>query len=308
MQMMPMARRLRVVGALAACLVVLILAGCGSMDRAEAIRTMNEGLEAYQLGDTIEAVGLLKQAGQTDPSYAEPPYYLGQLYHMKLEEPDNAIHYYREALTRDEDNPQIAYRLGTVMSQQGKWEEAETYFTQATTNKPDFAKAWFRRGLAQNAQRKYTDAVDSYMESIKANARMKMDEEDLGGAAYHALGDLYIRFKLFDKAIKVYENGLENNADVPRLHMGLGVAQLNAEQYAEAEKSFSAALAADASLSTAVFNRGVALMQLGRTEDAVAAFEDYSVRANPENEQAQITAAQGFVQQIREANEAKEEK
>jgi superkiller protein 3 len=308
MQMMPQARRSRVVGVLVALVALATIVGCESMDRAEAIRTMNKGLEAYRLGNTIEAVGLLKQAGDTDPSYAEPPYFLGQLYHMKLDEPDNAMHYYREALTRDDDNPQIAYRLGTVMSEQGKWDEAQTYLTQATTNKPDFAKAWFRLGLAQNAERAYPDAVESYMKSIESNARMKMDEEDPGGAAYHALGDLYIRFALFDKAIKVYENGLENNPDVPRLLMGLGVAQLNAEKYAEAESSFASALENDPSMSTAVFNRGVALMQLGRTDDAVKAFEEYSVRANPEKEMAQITAAQGFVQQIREAQEAAKEK
>jgi len=57
-----------------------------------------------------------------------------------------------------------------------------------------------------------------------------------------------------------------------------------------------------------VFNRGVAFMQLGRTEDAVKAFQEYSDRANPEKESAQITAAQGFVQQIKEAQEAAEEK
>jgi superkiller protein 3 len=308
MQMMPMARRLRVVGTLVALVALMSIVGCESMDRAESIRTMNKGLEAYQLGNTIEAVGLLKQAGQTDPSYAEPPYYLGQLYHMKLDEPDNAMHYYREALTRDEENPQIAYRLGTVMSEQGKWEEAQTYLSKATVAKPDFAKAWFRLGLAHNAERQYPEAVEAYMKSIESNARMKMDEEDDGGAAYHALGDLYIRFELFDKAIQVYENALENNEDVPRLRMGLGVAQLNAEKYAEAESNFSKALELDGSMSTAVFNRGVAFMQLGRTEDAVKAFQEYSDRANPEKESAQITAAQGFVQQIKEAQEAAEEK
>lgn len=307
MQMMPVARRSRVVSAVLVLFSLMWLPACESMDRAEAIRVMNEGLEAYQLGQTIDAVRLLKEAGQIDPSYAEPPYYLGQLYHMKLEEPDNAVHYYREALTRDENNPQIAYRLGTVMADQGKWEESATYLSQAVANKPDFAKAWFRLGLAQNAERKYVEAVESYMKSIESNARMKMDEDDPGGAAYHELGDLYIRFKIFDKAVKVYDNAIENNPEVPRLLMGRGVAQLGAEDFAAAEQSFAEALKLAPSMTTALFNRGVALMQLGRTDEAVEAFETFSGQANPAEQGAQITAADGFVLQIRQSQKEEEE-
>lgn len=306
MQMMPEARRSRVLSVLLVLFTLMSATACERMDRAEAIRVMNEGLEAYQLGQTIEAVRFLKEAGQIDPSYAEPPYYLAQLYHMKLEEPDNAIHYYREALTRDEDNPQIAYRLGSVMSDQSKWEESETYLRQAVTNKPDFAKAWFRLGLAQNAQRNYVEAVESYMKSIEANARMKMDDDDPGGAAYHALGDLYIRFSLFDKAVQVYENALENNPDVPRLHMGLGVALLGTEDFAAAEEQFAKALEIEPTLTVALFNRGVALMRMGKNDAAVEAFESYSSRANMAEEGPQITAADGFVLQIRQAQEEEE--
>ena len=108
----------RMVKIVLAVSLVWFVAGCNSMDRADSVRTMNKGLEAYKLGRTMEGVRLLKEAAQKDPTYADPPYFLGQLYHMKLEELDNAERYYREAIERAPDNPQIAYRLGMVLADQ----------------------------------------------------------------------------------------------------------------------------------------------------------------------------------------------
>jgi len=98
------------------------------MDRAEAVSSMNKGLEALNSGSSLDAVRHLKEAGQIDPTYADPPYYLGQVYHRKLSELDNAELWYREALSRDGENPQIAYQLGTVLTDQEKWGESISYF------------------------------------------------------------------------------------------------------------------------------------------------------------------------------------
>ena len=296
----------RLGGALLMALLMMGATACQSMDRAEAVRRMNEGLEAYQTGRTIDGVKLLKEAAQIDPTYAEPDYYLGQLYHFKLGEPTNAERHYQQALERDTENAQILYRLGMVLAEQGKHDEAVGPLMRAVEKKPDFAKAWFRLGLSREAEGQYADAVDAYMKSIEADARMKMDEEDPGGAAYHALGDLYIRFGFFDKAVKVYENAIENNEDVPRLHSGKGVAQLKLKRFPEAKASFEDALAIDEGQTTAIFNLAVAQMAMGETAQAVDGFEQFTVRADPAKDEARIVAAQGFVQQIKEASEAGE--
>lgn len=284
----------------AVCFAIAAVSGCHSIDRAEAVSEMNKGLEALEGGRTLDAVRHLKEASQIDPAFAEPPYYLGQVYHRKLSEVDNAEQNYREAMSRDEANPQIAYQLGTVLQEQNKHSDAVAFFKKATDAKPDFAKAWFRYGLSLESEKAYTDAIDAYTKSIQANARMKMDKEDKGGAAYHALGDLYNRFGFFDQALKVYENGLENNPDVPRLLSGLGVAQLKLKRFTDAEANFTKVLQVDPSQTTAIFNRAVAYMASGATEKAVAGFEDFASRADYEKDEARIVAAQGFIQQIRE--------
>jgi len=201
------------------------------MDRAEAVSEMNKGLEALEGGRTLDAVRHLKEASTIDPEFAEPPYYLGQIYHRKLSEPDSAEQNYREAMSRDETNPQFAYQLGTILQEQNKHSDAIAYLKKATEAKPDFAKAWFRLGLSFDFEKDYSSAIDAYSKSIHANARMRMDKEDKGGAAYHALGDLYNRFGFYDHALKVYSNALENNPDVPRLLSGEGVAQLKLKRF-----------------------------------------------------------------------------
>lgn len=280
--------------------MVLSSMGCTSMDRAESVSEMNKGLEALEGGRTMDAVRHLKEAGQIDPTYAEPPYYLGQIYHRRLNEADNAEQAYRNAQTRDEENPQIAYQLGTVLQERGQHSDATAHFKKAVDIKPDFAKAWFRYGLSLEDSGMYTEAIDAYMKSINANARMRMDKESKGGEAYHALGDLYNRYGFFDHAVKVYENGLENNKDVPRLHLGLGVAQLKLKRFEDAERNFRRSLELDPSLTTAVFNLAVAHMAMGRTKEAVEGFDSFAARADQERDAARIVAAQGFIMQIRE--------
>ncbi len=283
-----------------ACVTVIALSGCHSMDRAEAVSEMNKGLEALEGGRTLDAVRHLKEASTIDPEFAEPPYYLGQIYHRKLSEPDSAEQNYREAMSRDETNPQFAYQLGTILQEQNKHSDAIAYLKKATEAKPDFAKAWFRLGLSFDFEKDYSSAIDAYSKSIHANARMRMDKEDKGGAAYHALGDLYNRFGFYDHALKVYSNALENNPDVPRLLSGEGVAQLKLKRFPEAEASFTKALEIDPSQTTAIFNRGVAYMAEGATDKAVQGFEEFVSRADSERDEARIVAAQGFIQQIRE--------
>ena len=156
--------RAKMIGLILGC--ALTVSACDSMDRAESVRKMNDGLEALQLGRTMDAVRDLKAAAQLDPTYAEPAYYLGQIYHIKLSELENAEQNYRQALERDPENPQIAYRLGSVLSDQQAWSDAETFYQQAVQKDPEFAKAWFRLGLAQQMQNKWADAVESFTSSI----------------------------------------------------------------------------------------------------------------------------------------------
>jgi tetratricopeptide (TPR) repeat protein len=282
-----------------AVIATLFMTAC-NQDRILAIKEMNSGLEAYQGGNTMDGVRALQEAIRHDPTYAEPHYYLGQIYHLRLREQQNAERHYRQAFDIEPENAQFAYRLGTVLAEQDKHQEAVQIFRRSVNAKPDYARAWFRMGLSQEAIGQFPDAVTSYMEAIKAQPRMKMERTDPGGEHYHALGDLYIRFGLYDQALKVYENGLQNNAEAARLYHGRGVAQLHLERYADAARSFERTLELDRRHNSAVFNLAVARQAQGQHAQAMEVLERFLASANRSEDQARIIAAQGLLQQLKE--------
>lgn len=278
---------------------LVTLAAC-SQDRALAVREMNLGIEALEGGRAMDAVRQFKEAAKHDSTYAEPLYFLGQVYHLRLKDYDNAEKYYREVLELSPENPQYLYRLGAVLAEQGKHEQAIAELRKSVQYKEDYARAWFRLGLSQEEAGKYPDAVDSLMKSIHANPRLRMDKEDRGGEHYHALGDLYVRFGLYDSALKVYENGIQNNADVARLYHGRGVAQLHLKRYADAAASFEKTLQLQSGHPTGVFNLAVAHQALGQDAQAISVLETFLGTGTKDADPARLLAAEGLLQQLRE--------
>lgn len=282
--------------------VILALALLGTMgcdrDRAVAVRKLNEGLKAYEQGQTVAAVEKMKEAAQTDGDFAKPHYQAAQLYEMDLNEPEKAEQHYRDALDIDGENADYAYGLGRVLADQDKYEESIDAFKKVVDIDENHAKAWFRLGRAQRAIGEHAAAVESFMKSIEANPRMRMGEEDPGGAHYHALADLYVEFGFYDKALAVYENGVENNSESPRLFQGRGVAQLELERFEDAAASFEKALELDSTRSTALFNLAVAHQKMGRPKGAMDALEKFLEMAKRADNQARIAAAQGMMQEL----------
>jgi tetratricopeptide (TPR) repeat protein len=210
------------------------LASCDRA-RATAVRRLNEGLKAYQQGKTVEAVEKMQKAAEADGEFAKPHYQMGQIYEMDLSEPDKAIQHYREALDRKPDHAKYAYKLGRVLASEGDHEEAIAKFEQATQSDENHSRAWFRSGLSQRAMGDHADAVDSFATAIESSPRVPTEGVELKGPTadhyYHELADLYVEFGFFDKALQVYENGIQNIPESGRLYQGRGVAQLELERY-----------------------------------------------------------------------------
>lgn len=266
-------------------------------DRADAVRFMNEGIELYEANKTSDAIERLKDAQKADPSFAEPSLQLGQLYHREFKDLEKAEQAYREALQRKPGDPDVTYKLGSVLADAGKHTEAISQFEQAVQEDEDHAKAWYRMGLSHRADGAYPEAVEAFMESIETNPIMKVDESDPGGAAYHELGDLYNWFGFYDKALQVYENGIENNESVARLYGGRGIAQLELERYDEAIDSFKRGLEFDDGSGPMTFNLAVAYTEAERHDKAVEILEDYIDRAKDADRRA---AAEGVLAQLEE--------
>ncbi|MFB6373883.1 MAG: tetratricopeptide repeat protein [Bradymonadaceae bacterium] len=301
----------RSVGTGALWLVVAIVLGLATgasgcdRDRARAVRVLKKGLQAYSRGETVSAVEKMVKAAEIDDDFAKAHYQAAQVYEVDLEEYGKAERHYRDATDIDPDDPKFTYGLARVLAAQGDYEEAISYYRKTIDNDKKHGKAWFRLGIAQRTLGKHADAVDSFMKAIEVAPRLRMDEEDTGGAQYHALGDLYVEFGFYDKALKVYENGLVNNSKCPRLFQGRGVAQLELERYEAAAESFQKALEIDESNTSALYNLAVARQKMGKPEEAIKVLEKFLRVANRGDNRARIAAAQGLMNKLEDELEKK---
>ena len=285
----------------ALCLGALTSLSACNQDRAIAVRRMNEGLNENQGGRMAAALEKLEEAVRADATYADPPYFLGQIQHQKAKRLEDAVASYREAIKRDPDNAQFHYKLGMVLVEQGKHSEAVSSLRKAVTQEKDFAKAWFRLGASQLHLKEYTEGVQSLMTSIKADPTMTFSEADPGGVAFHTLGDLWITFRFYDKALQVYEEGLKFNPKAPYLWQGQGVALLKAGRYPQAVDSFKKAIELDAASTPAYFNLAVAQHASGQTQDAVKTLDLFMARGDQVKDAARLAAASALSAELNAA-------
>ncbi len=248
-------------------LVVWAMAGCDA-DRAEAVRYYNEGLQEYNTGSMSQAVGFMERAMDEDPTFHEAAYTLGQIYQQRMNNPEDAAANYRRALDHAPEEARYAYRLGTVLMELEDYAGALDRLEEAVELDPDAGRMWYAHGRAHEAKGQFPEAVQSFTRAIETEPRLRMDADDPGGEHYHALGDLYHRFRLYDHAVRVFENGVQNNADSPRLYHGKGMAQLALGRADEAVESFEAALTLDERYQSAHYNLAVALNEAERSDDA----------------------------------------
>ena len=259
--------RVRTIAALAV-IVALLSVACDAR-RAEAVRYYNEGMLAFELGNSSQAVGFMEQALEEDPTFTEAAYTLGQVYQQRMGDSQGAINAYRRALDHQPEDPRFAYRLATALADAGEHRQAIRYYDQAIRHYPPYALAFYGKARSQEADGQFLAAANSYGDSIRINPRLRMAADDIGGEHYHALADLYLRFRLYDHAVRVYENGVRNNPEAVRLYHGLGISQMYMNRHAEAVESFREALNRDPSHGSANFNIAVAMYESGDLESAI---------------------------------------
>ena len=292
-------------------LIILILLGVGGVgcdaDRAEAVRAYNEGMRAFEMGSTSEAVGLMELALEEDPSFTDAAYTLGQIYQTRLGNPDEAAHNFRRAVDAEPDNPRFNYRLGSALAEGGNYRQAMRFLNNAVDLDPNYSRAWYELGRSQAAEGQFLDAIDSLESSIETNPRLRLAEDDVGGEHYHALADLYMRFRLYDHAVRVYENGVRNNPDATRLHHGLGISLMQLGRHADAVDSFEIVLEHNERHGSANFNIAVAYYESGDLEAAIEQLEHLVEAGGAGMTEARRRAAAALLDDLQEEEEEEED-
>ena len=88
----------------------------------------------------------------------------------------------------------------------GRYKEAEQYYSEALKKKNNYFKANYNLGNALYKQGKYQDATGQYDVFIKNSA-----DKDTLSRAFHNLGNSYLKQKKYEDAIKAYKSSLKLN-------------------------------------------------------------------------------------------------
>ena len=186
------------------------------------------------------------------------------------------------------DNPLAATLLGSLLADEGKFDEAIEYYRTALRYAPGFPEAHFYLGHALDQQGKLDEAIAEYQKAIWYEP-IREQTLLLYGAALARQGKP-------DQAAAHYLAAIKLDPQSAVAHNNLAKLLHAQGRLDEAIQHYSVALETDPGLAQAHNNLGVLLLQKGRVAEGVAQLRE-ALRLKPGDRESQLNLAQGLVQQ-----------
>jgi tetratricopeptide (TPR) repeat protein len=164
-------------------------------DQVDVQQLIDVGLSYMQIQRFEEATETFERAAQfaeEDSLDAQEAWVNKGAAHSELEEYDEAIGAYREALRIDEDSEHAATahtNLAYALWEYGHTEQALDHAERAVEVDPRFAQAWYNRGFFLSERGLNEDAVNAFDNAIRLGMRNADVLEEKAGAL-EELGEL----------------------------------------------------------------------------------------------------------------------
>ncbi len=100
----------------------------------------------------------------------------------RLQQYEEAIMAYKEALETDPNNVIASYNMGNALFKDKKYEEAATIFDKAarrTTDKRMQSQLLYNKGVALTQQKKLEESIDAYKQTLRINTSDTLARENL---------------------------------------------------------------------------------------------------------------------------------
>jgi tetratricopeptide (TPR) repeat protein len=172
---------------------------------------------------------------------------------------------YRGLLQRHPRTPDAMFRLGLLLVDLGRDQEAADQFAAATAIVPGVAQLWSQLAATQHRLARCADAIASYDQLIA------LQPED--AEAHNSRGAAQMRLGRGAEALASFDAAIAQRPDMAAAHSNRGNALLLLGRCEDAVAAYDQALALQPTLATAAMNRGDALEQLGQLDAALASYD-----------------------------------
>jgi tetratricopeptide (TPR) repeat protein len=179
-----------------------------------------------------KAAALQKKAANAAPAVQENELTAQQWFErgFAAADIDERLRLYSGAIRLKPDYADAFYNRGIARRSRGNFEGAIKDYSEAIRLKPDYAAAFYNRGIARSAKGDFDAAINDYSEAI----RLKPDYAVAfynRGVARSAKGD-------FDRAIKDYSEAIRLKPDYAAAFHNRGIARRDTGDLEEAAKDF----------------------------------------------------------------------
>ncbi len=250
----------------------------------ETIRLLSEGdSEEYlkfslekKIEKFLDLQELITEKDQIDSKKTILLFNLGELL-VGANEYEGGIASYLQAVKIKPDYHKAWYKRGVALGELGRYEEAIASFDQTLKIKPNLHEVWYMRGICLRELGRYEEEIVSYDKALKIKLNLHQAWSNRG-IALQKLGRNEQAIVSYDKALKIK----------PCLHEAWyirGICLRELERYEEALVSYEKALKIKPDYHQTWNNRGTVLRKLGRYEEAIVSC-DQALKIKPDYHQA----------------------
>ncbi len=125
---------------------------------------------------------------------------------LRVGDKANAVVKLRAAVAADPSNPGTRVRLGIILRDSGRWQEALEQFAAATAASPGYAEAWRERGIAENK-------LDPSRGEASLRRAIVLQGDDFD--ALSSLGGILKRAGRLDDALEMYRRAADTSDNHP---------------------------------------------------------------------------------------------
>jgi tetratricopeptide (TPR) repeat protein len=255
------------------------------------------GLRLLKAGELAEAEKCGRQALTLDAGHADSLHLMGLLC-FAAKHSDLAVEWFARAIRQNPDVAAYFSSLGTVLQQQGRYDDAIKSFDRALVLQPDLSEGWYKLGEILRQQKRHDEALLSfnqalkldpgYREAVNASAlsyfetghyedailcferSLAIDPTQAG--AFHWKGLCQLRLQRFEAALADCVKALELAPNHPDIINNTGLVLQRLARNAEALVYFDRAIELNPHFALAFNHRGASLAELRRFDDALASF------------------------------------